>query len=160
MQCRPIVAYSLATVLVLWILLGAITLPNANRWLKGFGSSIEQDRVSFRLDQPFDMHHAIVEKESHQSYHYNVFPITNTPHLPTHGLDGVLYDKGDACLQTTAVPNLNTSYANMSKVALIQQSSACYLVDKIHHAEIDGALAVIVFHNDPNVLHSSLADMV
>jgi hypothetical protein len=41
-KLKPIVAYSFASVLVLWVLLGAITLPNANRWFRSSGSSLEE----------------------------------------------------------------------------------------------------------------------
>jgi hypothetical protein len=40
-KLKPIVTYSFASVLVLWVLLGAITLPNASRWFKSSASSVE-----------------------------------------------------------------------------------------------------------------------
>lgn len=42
---KPVVTYALATVLVLWVLLGAATLPNANRWFKGADYSIQEGNL-------------------------------------------------------------------------------------------------------------------
>lgn len=39
---------------------------------------------------------------------------------------------------------------NISKVALIQQSKTCFLTDKIHLAQLDGAIAVVIYHNGSN----------
>jgi hypothetical protein len=39
---KPVVTYALAAVLVLWVLLGAVTLPNAIRWFKASDYSIQK----------------------------------------------------------------------------------------------------------------------
>lgn len=44
---------------------------------------------------------------------------------------------------------------NFSKIALIRQSKNCFLTDKINFAQLDGAIAVIVFHNVSNSYDSS-----
>lgn len=41
---KPVVTYALTSILVLWVVLGAITLPNANRWLRGTGYSIKEGK--------------------------------------------------------------------------------------------------------------------
>lgn len=60
---------------------------------------------------------------------------------------GILYNRGEAC--ALHLPNASTFIfqGNMSKIALIEQSTNCYLVDKIMNAERDGAVAAIVYNN-------------
>lgn len=43
-KIKPIVTYSLAAVIVVWVMLGAITLPNATRWFRGSDHSITEGR--------------------------------------------------------------------------------------------------------------------
>lgn len=45
-RITPIATYALAIILVLWVLLGAITLPNAGRWFKGSGYKIENGKCA------------------------------------------------------------------------------------------------------------------
>lgn len=43
-RMKPIVTYSLAAVIIIWVMLGAITLPNATQWFRGSGYSIRQGK--------------------------------------------------------------------------------------------------------------------
>lgn len=43
-RIKPIVTYSLAAVIIIWVMLGAITLPNATHWFRGSGYSIRQGK--------------------------------------------------------------------------------------------------------------------
>lgn len=58
-----------------------------------------------------------------------------------------MYNRGEAC--ALHLPNVSTfiTQNNVSKIALIEQSFNCYLVDKIMNAERDGATAAIIFNN-------------
>lgn len=67
--------------------------------------------------------------------------------LTVHAKKGILYNRGEAC--ALHLPNTSTLIFqnNMSRVALIEQSTNCYLIDKIMNAERDGAVAAIIFSN-------------
>ena len=38
----PTIMYALAIIMILWLIVGAITLPNASHWFKGKSASIQQ----------------------------------------------------------------------------------------------------------------------
>lgn len=60
-----------------------------------------------------------------------------------------MYDAGEACgdaSKTIPVPNIVQQY-NISKIALIQQSTRCFLADKLLYVQNNGAIGAIVFHN-------------
>ncbi|KAK4511342.1 GrpE, mitochondrial [Mucor velutinosus] len=146
-RMKPIVTYSLAAVIIIWVMLGAITLPNATRWFRGSGCSIRQDIVSFHLNKSATLQDAIPVKLAQREYKDGIFLVDNTPEVAQQGLQGILYNRGEAC--TLYSPNTSTFIFqnNMSRIALIEQSTNCYLVDKIMNAERDGAVAAIVFNN-------------
>ncbi|GAN07602.1 hypothetical protein MAM1_0168c07102 [Mucor ambiguus] len=146
-RMKPIVTYSLAAVIIVWVMLGAITLPNATQWFRGSGYSIRQNIVSFHLNKSSTIQDAIRVKLAQREFKDDIFLIDNTPEVPQQGLQGILYNRGEAC--TLHLPNASSFIfqGNMSKIALIEQSINCYLVDKIMNAERDGAVAAIIFNN-------------
>ncbi|KAL9547789.1 hypothetical protein MBANPS3_005992 [Mucor bainieri] len=165
-KIKPIVTYSLAAVIIIWVMLGAITLPNATRWFRGSGYSIRQDMVSFHLNKSSTIQDAIAVQLAQREFKDDVFLVDNTPEVPQQGLKvslyaqgrlllkahsacmkGILYNRGDAC--ALHLPNASTFIFqnDISKIALIEQSANCYLVDKIINSERDGAVAAIIFSN-------------
>lgn len=42
---KPVITYAIVALMVLWVLLGAITLPNASRWFKTPSYSIQQGGI-------------------------------------------------------------------------------------------------------------------
>ncbi|CEP16643.1 hypothetical protein [Parasitella parasitica] len=83
---KPIVTYSLAAVVVVWVMLGAITLPNATRWFRGSGNFIIEDIVSFNVSKPFTIGNAIPVPYAQKEFRNNVFLVENTPGIAKGGL--------------------------------------------------------------------------
>jgi hypothetical protein len=99
-KLKPMMTYIITTVLVLWVLLGAVTLPNSSKWFKGEGFSIKEgqlftfysiihtvyiDIVSFRYSDQ-KIRDAIPQKPSQRIFNSNIYSIENTPKAPKHGL--------------------------------------------------------------------------
>lgn len=149
---RSAVTYAIVALMVLWVLLGAITLPNANRWFRGSGYSIQEDIISFNLSSAnasLTMKDAHNEKHGNSQFISNVYPVDNTPTVNSDGLQGVLYDAGEACgddAKSIPFPKIVQQY-NISRIALIQQSTRCFLVDKLLFVQNNGAIGAIVFRN-------------
>ncbi|KAF1799395.1 hypothetical protein FB192DRAFT_1459873 [Mucor lusitanicus] len=89
-RMKPIFTYSLAAVIIIWVMLGAITLPNATRWFRGSGYSIRQDIVSFHLNKSLTIQDAIEVKLAQKEFKDDVFLVDNTPEVPQQGLQGVI----------------------------------------------------------------------
>ncbi|KAL9547142.1 hypothetical protein PS6_007282 [Mucor atramentarius] len=85
-RIKPIVTYSLAAVIIIWVMLGAITLPNATRWFRGSGCSIRQDVVSFPLNKSSTVQDAIPVKYAQKEFKEDIFLIDNTPEVSQQGL--------------------------------------------------------------------------
>lgn len=86
---RSAVTYAIVALMVLWVLLGAITLPNANRWFRGSGYSIQEDIISFNLSSAnvsLTMKDAHNEKHGNSQFISNVYPVDNTPTVNSDGL--------------------------------------------------------------------------
>lgn len=86
---RSAVTYATVALMILWVLLGAITLPNANRWFRGSGYSIQEDIISFNsssANTSFTMNEAETEKHGNRLFISNVYPLDNTPSVPSEGL--------------------------------------------------------------------------
>ncbi|KAI8077524.1 hypothetical protein BDF21DRAFT_421223 [Thamnidium elegans] len=144
---KPVVTYALISVLVLWVVLGAITLPNANRWLKGTGYSVKEEVILVNEDTA--MNYSTTKRYGDRYFQSSVYHIDNTPNVPNQGLQGVLYDLGEACMtdpNVVPIPNF-IKHNNISKIALIQQTRNCFLADKLNFALLDGASGVIIFNN-------------
>ncbi|KAI9244878.1 hypothetical protein EDC94DRAFT_629150 [Helicostylum pulchrum] len=144
---KPIVTYALTSILVLWVVLGAITLPNANRWLRGTGYSIKEEVIL--VNEETAINYSTAKRYGDRYFQSSVYHIDNTPNVPNQGLQGVLYDLGEACMtdpNVIPVPNF-INHNNISKIALIQQTQNCFLADKLNFAQLDGASGVIIFNN-------------
>ncbi|GAA5801461.1 hypothetical protein HPULCUR_006907 [Helicostylum pulchrum] len=136
---KPIVTYALTSILVLWVVLGAITLPNANRWLRGTGYSIKEEVIL--VNEETAINYSTAKRYGDRYFQSSVYHIDNTPNVPNQGLQGVLYDLGEACMtdpNVIPVPNF-INHNNISKIALIQQTQNCFLADKLNFAQLDGA---------------------
>ncbi|KAI8884823.1 hypothetical protein K501DRAFT_312353 [Backusella circina FSU 941] len=152
-RITPIATYALAIILVLWVLLGAITLPNAGRWFKGSGYKIENDVIRLSLINKPSINHSQNLIYENTVYDKSVFPIDNTPEVPSDGLRGILYDSGDSCnhkIKRTPLPSIIKKY-NITKIALIKQTGNCFLAQKILNAQLEGASGVVIYHNASSI---------
>lgn len=106
MPLKPVVTYALAAVLVLWVLLGAITLPNANRWFRGSGYSIQEGITPSFIFQTIFSHSlfsssnldvivfngtispnsSVAEEYGNRDFKSSIYPIDNTPPVPSQGI--------------------------------------------------------------------------
>ncbi|KAI8145991.1 hypothetical protein BJV82DRAFT_655498 [Fennellomyces sp. T-0311] len=141
--------YALAIIMILWLVVGAITLPNASRWFKGKAASIQQDVVMLpsATDTTVSAQVQIVYGE--WQYNKQLVQTTNVPDPPIQGLQGILYDRGQSCQlnDPNALPSsVFSSFPNVSKVALIQRGG-CFFSQKLLNAQLDGASAAIVYDN-------------
>lgn len=85
---RSAVTYAIVALMVLWVLLGAITLPNANRWFRGSGYSIQEDVISFNSSSA---NTSLTMKDAHNEHGNsqlisNVYPVDNTATVSSEGL--------------------------------------------------------------------------
>ncbi|KAI8637600.1 hypothetical protein BD408DRAFT_47297 [Parasitella parasitica] len=158
-KIRPVVTYSLAAVIVVWVMLGAITLPNATRWFRGSGNFIVEDIIFFNVSKPVTIGNAVPVQYAQKEFRNNIFLVDNSPEISKEGLQGILYNRGEAC--ALHFPNVSTfiTDSNISKIALIEQSTNCYLIDKIVNAERDGAIAAIIFDNGTSSNQQSMGVM-
>ncbi|KAI8376097.1 uncharacterized protein BYT42DRAFT_605754 [Radiomyces spectabilis] len=148
-RISPAVTYAVAVVLILWLILGAITLPNATRWFQGDGPSVQQDVVVLPINGTSITKDAqFVYGEWH--YHRGVSSTLNTPDAPKDGLQGILYDRGLSCsahvIEALNPPLPDSMAANISKIALVRRGG-CDFTRKLRFAQMDGANAVIVYDN-------------
>ncbi|KAG0178798.1 hypothetical protein DFQ29_003010 [Apophysomyces sp. BC1021] len=138
----PPLTYAAAIILVMWLLLGAITLPNATRWFQGSAATLQQERVVLPINST-SMNKA-TEYEDWQ-VNKNIYTSDNTPMAPKEGLRGILYDRGLSC-ETTPVRNIVALPSNVTKIALIRRGD-CPFTHKLLLAQLDGASAVVVYNN-------------
>ncbi|KAI9264382.1 hypothetical protein BDA99DRAFT_559648 [Phascolomyces articulosus] len=149
----PTIMYALAIIMILWLIVGAITLPNASQWFKGKSPSIQQDVVMLPSNKKNDT----IVSGIHVQYVYGQWQYSkqlvvadNVPAPPAEGLQGILYDRGKSCEahDPNALPSplLTTLFPNVSKIALIQRGG-CFFSQKLLNAQLDGASAAIIYNN-------------
>ncbi|ORX48038.1 hypothetical protein DM01DRAFT_1376999 [Hesseltinella vesiculosa] len=144
----PIVSFGLTTVIILWLLLGAVTLPNASRWFNGVPATIHQDTVIQSKNASSSSDNTTIAFEE-KKYSKHVILLKNTPSPTETGLQGELFNVGMACLVDTLPslpPTLNRSTPKPNRV-ILAQIGICDLVERIKYMQQEGATAVILHSN-------------
>ncbi|KAI9479554.1 hypothetical protein BDB00DRAFT_793197 [Zychaea mexicana] len=135
--------------MILWLIVGAITLPNASQWFKGKAASIQQDVVMLPSSKNNGINAHVQFVYGQWQYNSQLVVADNVPNPPAEGLQGILYDRGKSCEANDpdALPSSSLAiFPNVSKVALIQRGG-CFFSQKLLNAQLDGADAAIIYNN-------------
>lgn len=81
-------------------------------------------------------------------YERNLVVAESLPKPPHQGLQGILYDHGESCLESLDpdVQRVQFPDPSVTRIALIRRGN-CSFTEKLWHAEQDGASAAIVYDN-------------